>query len=165
MPESPLWLLSKNRHAEALLSLQWLRGWVSPKAVQSEFDELQKFSVASSTCAKCASTQSLCSHAQPTLRRKMHELTRKRNLRPFFLLSLAFFIVNFSGVYAIRPYMVQILNAYGIPISSNWASMVVGLAGMCGTITCVCFVAVIGKRRLYLISLGAACTSILALGE
>lgn len=34
-----------------------------------------------------------------------------------------FAIANFSGFYAMRPFLVQILKAYGTPISPNKASV------------------------------------------
>lgn len=52
-----------------------------------------------------------------------------------------------------RPYIVLILNTYGTPISPNWATVALGVTGIVGTITCVLTVKLIGKRRLFLISL------------
>lgn len=66
---------------------------------------------------------------------------------------------------AMRPYIVQILKSYGSPINSNYASVILGLTGICGTITCVVTVKFVGKRRLYLISLSGVCMSGLALGK
>lgn len=160
-----MWLLSKGRDNDARESLQWLRGWVSPDAVKTEFDALKQFRMWANGCTECTNANIQCKHLPPTFMNKLHDLCQPRNLQPFCLLSMAFFIVNFCGIYAMRPYLVQILQVYRIPISSNWASVGVGLAGMCGTITCVCFVALIGKRRLYLISLSAACAAIFGLGR
>ena len=41
VPEAPIWLLSKGRRIEAQKALCWLRGWVEPAAVQTEYDELE----------------------------------------------------------------------------------------------------------------------------
>lgn len=88
-----------------------------------------------------------------------------------------------------RPYIVQILKSYGIPLSPNWATVsklqmacalfilicnilfrhivqvILGLTGIFGTITCVCVVKLTGKRRLYLFSLAGLCVAIIALGK
>ncbi|CAG5008347.1 unnamed protein product [Parnassius apollo] len=41
VPESPHWLVSKKRHADARKSLQWLRGWTTPQAVEAELKDIQ----------------------------------------------------------------------------------------------------------------------------
>lgn len=123
IPETPLWLLSKDRETDALKSLQWLRGWVSPKAVENEFNGLVRYNEVSKSCAKCVKAELKCTHPPPTIREQFKELLRKRNLKPFFLLSFAFFIAQFNGMFAMRPYIVQILKAYGIPVSPNWGTV------------------------------------------
>lgn len=88
-----------------------------------------------------------------------------------------------------RPFLVQILKAYGTPISANKASVSglrscpfqfvlngalirsicsllqvnVALFGTFGTITSICAVKLIGKRVLFLFSLGAACIAMFSL--
>lgn len=153
IPETPLWLLSKGRHEDALKSLQWLRGWVSPKAVEKEFAEIVRYNEYSKACAECVKAEQKCTHPPPTTIQKLQELIRKRTLKPFAVLLIVFFIAQFSGMHAMRPYIVLILNTYGTPISPNWATVALGVTGIVGTITCVLTVKLIGKRRLFLISL------------
>lgn len=43
IPDSPVWLLDKNRKQDALHALCWLRGWVSEDKVKAEFEELCRY--------------------------------------------------------------------------------------------------------------------------
>lgn len=123
-----MWLLSKNRTEEAQKSLQWLRGWVSPKAVEKEFAEIKRYSEFSKACSDCVKSNEKCPHPPPTAVQKLKELTRKRTLKPFSLLVIIYLFTHFSGMHAMRPYIVLILKAYGTPISANYATVVLGMA-------------------------------------
>lgn len=164
VPETPLWLLSKKRDDEALLSLRWLRGWVSSNAVENEFTELKRYSDTSSSCVACQKNAVQCSHPPADVFEKIKELSRKRTLRPFAVVMFCFMISQFCGTNAIRAYMVQIVKAFGIPIDANWAIVVVGVTVIVGNIICVCFVRLIGKRRLYFISLVGSSINCFGLG-
>lgn len=165
VPETPLWLLSKKRDEEALVSLQWLRGWVSPKAVETEFSEMKRYSETSNACVACHKEAVKCSHPPADLREKIKELSRKRTMRPFAIVIFCFAISQFSGMTSIRPYMVQIFKAYAIPIDANWATVVVGVMGLVANIVCMSVVKVFGKRRLYFVSLTGTALSCFALGK
>lgn len=93
-----MWLLSKNRSKEALQSLQWLRGWVPAKNVEKEFAEMQRYNVHSNSCGSCQKSKSICEHPPPTLKQKLQELIRKRNLKPFTLALLCFAFSQFIGI-------------------------------------------------------------------
>lgn len=123
------WLMSKNREAEALKSLQWLRGWVSPNHVKDEFDEIKNFNDYSKSCSACIKAERPCTHPPPTARDKFQELLRRRTMKPFIILLSVFCIGQFSGTHAMRPYMVQILRSYGSPISPNWATVCTTMTG------------------------------------
>ena len=137
VPETPMWLLSKGRKDDALKSLQWLRGWVSPKAVDKEFKEMLRYSEHASKCKFCQKTGSKCDHPPPTEIEKFKELTRKRILRPFALVMSYFAFVQFTGIQGMRPFLVQIFQAYKVPIDASWATVSIGLVGIFANIICM----------------------------
>lgn len=158
-------MLSKSRKDDARRSLQWLRGWVPAKAVEREFDELQRYEEASRACPECEKHGSKCTHPAPALPEKMRDLLRKRTLKPFFIITLMFFVLQFSGMFAMRPYIMQILDIYGVPFSPSQTTAVLGLLGIFACIILLCIVRVVGKRNIYLWSIGGTFVTCFALSK
>lgn len=124
LPETPLWLLSKGRVADAQRSLQWLRGWVPANAVATEFAEMQRYSKLCNSCIVCQKAGTVpCPHPPAGFAETARELRRKRTLRPFALIMFCFVVAQFSGMHSIRPYMVQIFAVYGVPVDPNWTTV------------------------------------------
>uniref|UniRef100_U5EU35 Putative transmembrane transport n=1 Tax=Corethrella appendiculata TaxID=1370023 RepID=U5EU35_9DIPT len=155
VPETPLWLLSRNRTDEALKSLQWLRGWVSPTAVDKEFKEMQRYNENSSKCILCQKSKVpvKCNHPPPSEFQKFKELLRKRTMKPFILVMVYFGFCQFSGLPAMRPFLVQIFQAYNLPIDASWATVIVGFLSLIANIVCMTLIKFVGKRKLSLFSM------------
>lgn len=165
VPETPIWLLSKDRPGDALKALQWLRGWVPIETVQAEFDELKRYSRHSKSCAPCIVQQTTCTHAPPTFEEKIRSIGDRGTRRPLSLMLLLYVIVYFSSLISMRPYIVQIFDSYGTHIASTTATTYLYLLAIFANIFMMAMVRVCGKRQLYLWSLGVGAISCILLGK
>lgn len=164
VPETPYWLLSKHRKEDALKSLMWLRGWVpSPKYVEKEFNEIQRYSEESNRCVACQKLGIKCSHPAANAKELLRELYRKRTLKPFVLVIIMFCFAQFSGLASMRPYLVQIFQTYAVPIDASWATVVIGIMGFFANILSMIVIKPLGKRKIGLISMIGTCISIISL--
>lgn len=152
VPESPSWLLLKNRPNDAEKSLRWLRGWTSPQTIHTEFTELQNYSRASNACVACAKQSIACEHPQPTFCDKIGELKRKRTLKPMVLVFCLHFFLEFCIVTVWQPYIIQLLKAFGTPINANLATVISAGLGISACFFLIATVKKVGRRRLYLTS-------------
>lgn len=123
IPESPIWLMTKNREAEALKSLKWLRGWKVDDIVQAEFEELQRYKEYSNTCTACRKANAICSHSPPTLANNFYEITRRKTVKPIVIFITCGFFSYTCGSHHLMTYVVQIMNTYHLPIDANWATV------------------------------------------
>lgn len=152
VPESPYWLLYKDRPKDAMASLQWLRGWVSPQTVHKEFTELQTFSNISNACVYCEKQSVRCYHPKASLLDKIKVLKRERYANPCILMFSLIFFNEFSAMIIWQSYIIQVLNALGSPIHPNWATVLNSAIGFCASIFLISTVKKLGKRKLYLTS-------------
>lgn len=127
LPETPLWLLSKNRVADAERSLRWLRGWRSRQEVADEFAEMQRYSETAVGCPECQSSDTAikCTHSPAGFADNMREMLRKPTMRPMGLVLFCFLIAHFGGMVSIRSYLVQIFQVFGVSkiIDPNWMTV------------------------------------------
>lgn len=153
VPETPIWLLAKKRECQAERSLQWLRGWVSPKAVSAELNQLKRVSELSTSCMECEKQEIKCEHPPPSLLDKCKDMTRKRTLKPFVLVSILFVLMQFSGMFATRPFIVSILISFGINFDANFVTVILGAIGILANFCILFSVRLLGKRNIYLYSM------------
>ncbi|CAB0001158.1 unnamed protein product, partial [Nesidiocoris tenuis] len=146
IPETPLWLMARGREADAKKSLQWLRGWVSPQAVEKEVNELKRYSDASykkrlkgydnpavvldentpnglrimAFLLQVKGSEQEIVEKEPS---KMELLTQACNdffrpavLKPFAFIIVFFFISNWTGVSSTRPYLIKLIEEFQFPI-------------------------------------------------
>lgn len=117
MPETPIWLLSRYRDEEASKSLRWLRGWVSESEIQKELNELKEYRDFANSCPDCLYLRIKCNHPLPSLMEKVTGLFQASYAKPMLIMLIVTFFSHFLGIYHIMPYMAQILNTYGLPVS------------------------------------------------
>ncbi|XP_058117746.1 solute carrier family 2, facilitated glucose transporter member 10-like [Anopheles ziemanni] len=141
IPESPVWLASKGRLEESKSALAWLRGWVSKEDVDEEFKELEQ------QMTKAAELQK-----DFTIIDKARLYTQRAFLQPFGIILLCFFIGHFSGMTTLQTYAVQIFHTLKAPINKYYATCLLGLTELIGTLFCVFLVHRTGKRPLVFIS-------------
>lgn len=75
------------------------------------------------------------------------------------------FLMQFTAVFAMRPYIIPILNAHGISMDANMVTVIFGVLGLIANVMIVTFIQWLGKRRIYLYSMVAYCGSCVGLGE
>ncbi|XP_055609067.1 uncharacterized protein LOC129756270 isoform X2 [Uranotaenia lowii] len=141
VPESPVWLIGKGRHRQARQSLAWLRGWVQEDQIESEFYELQKHMQIIAEREKESDFSS-----------GLKRYTSRTFLQPFGIISLCFFVGHFSGMTTLQTYAVQIFHTLKAPIDKYYATTLLGVAELLGTLFCVGLVHFSGKRPLVFIS-------------
>ena len=127
--------------------MRWLRGWVSADVVRDEFEQLQNPNTLLSACI---------THTDDVKKTTFHDnvkdLKRKRVLKPIIIIVTLIFLSVSSATAVTRPYLIQLLKAYGIPTDATLTASVICSIALSGTCCFLLSVKKIGKRRLYLIS-------------
>ncbi|XP_025194957.1 facilitated trehalose transporter Tret1-like isoform X2 [Melanaphis sacchari] len=123
-PESPSWLASKGRVADAGKSLMWLRR--KPSLADKELAEILN-NLADGGDADSPSAPALRDFATPAV------------WKPFLILVCFFVLQEASGIYIILYYAVNFLQVAGSTVDSNVASIAVAVLRLIMSVTgCVC---------------------------
>lgn len=150
---------------------------------------MKRYNDSSNSCEACKKSSLKCTHQieTQTTWQAIKELSRKRSLKPYFIILIMCTTTFFSGTHHLNVYMVQILNAYHGPMDPTVAmvclqksshfcfnntrliadfvliQIIVSCIGMCGTFAGVIGLKMMGKRKLYLSALTGATLSDLVL--
>lgn len=146
MPESPVWLRSKNRFKEAEESTAWLK--LPPPPVVDN-----KLSMEMNPLDKTEETKST----------KSIYFTRPIMLPLIIGLSLLV-LQQISGIDAIIFFTVEIFRASGSSINEHLATIMVGLVQLVSNIAALFVVDKSGRKPLLLISAVLMCISMASMG-
>ncbi|KAJ8683312.1 hypothetical protein QAD02_019104 [Eretmocerus hayati] len=146
IPDSPHWLANKNRFHKAEKSLAWLRGWVSLWHVNSEVQTLkdayyERIPVSNGS----KSRDSANSDANKTVN---HIKYYERSFYiPLCSVIYMFTIRNLSGCLLIKIFSGIIFQKISAPSSEYLTAFIFALR-VSGTLTYICCVKTIGKKKL-----------------
>lgn len=130
LPETPVWLASRNRTDEAKEALLWLRG--PGLDVDKEYQEL---------CEANAKRK----ENKDSLLRALH----KPNVwKPFLILLVFFALQQLSGIYVILFYAVNVLKDIGVNVNKYTASIGIGVIRLFTSILGVGLANHFGKKIL-----------------
>lgn len=149
VPESPHWLILKNRLSDARKSIAWLRGWATLEEIEPEFKELCQYIASNENNEKLdeQKTKSM------SIIENMKLYTKKNFLWPYAVVSFTFFLHHFSGGNTLQTYAVQIFASLRAPVDKYVATVYLGLAEVLGCAFCMIMIRKLGKRKLNFVSL------------
>lgn len=146
IPESPLWLIANGKNEEAKKSLCWLRGWVKPEIIKTEYLELIRYNEVSGI------RYGKVDIGKNSLSLKLAQITKPSVYRPLRLVMIVFFISYIVCLLHCKPYFSQIMNKVGLSDDQNLLFVIFAVLQNAGCIILVLSVKHLGKRFLAVIS-------------
>ncbi|KAB0797814.1 hypothetical protein PPYR_08807 [Photinus pyralis] len=141
VPESPHWLIMNNKEEEARKSLAWLRGWTKTENIEGEFVEICKYLDQHGVNKKMG------------IREKTGFFFKKNFLWPFGLVMFVYFLVYFTGGITLLTYSVNIFKTFEVPIDNYYATLLLGVTQLLGSLCLLSLVRKLGKRVILFFAL------------
>lgn len=159
VPESPHWLITKNRLMEARKSLAWLRGWTTLEEIDSEYRDLcmvlGKNPVTGVDNHAFDGDNTIpigevvkSSHKKHSKLELLKQFGKKSFIGPYLLIGLAFYLGHFSGMTTLQTFAVQIFQTLKAPIDKYYCTLLLGIVELLAALLCVTAIHYTGKRPL-----------------
>ena len=143
VPETPIWLRDRGRLDEAMASLKRFRG--VPKDAQLSSSLLHE----------------LAQRPQRKKQNLMKHLMKRNALVPFAIMLSYFFFQQFSGIFVVIYYAVNIIESAGITIDPYLGAVLIGFTRFVGTVLVAGVSSRFGRRIPSIVS-GAGMTIFMA---
>lgn len=140
VPESPSWLISKDRTEDGIKAFRWLRGYSdeASKELTGLLEQNQKRKL---------------SNAKLTIKEKLDKLKQPEVYKPLVIMIIFFMTAQFSGVNAVAFYSVQILKStLGEGLNEYLAMIVIDIVRVVMSVVACILLRHYGRRPLAFVS-------------
>lgn len=141
VPESPSWLVKKDRNCETIEALSWFRRSIS--VAERELDQLKANKL------KNTHNKNISVYFQP------------ETIKPFMILLFLFLCQELSGIYTILFYAVSFFKDSDVQIDEYIASMIVGFVRFFMSILAAFLISKFPRKNLCMISATGMAASML----
>ncbi|XP_033335946.2 trehalose transporter 1-like protein [Megalopta genalis] len=128
VPETPIWLRDRGRLDEALETLKRFRG--IPKSAAPTSDQLQE----------------LRQRPQSKKQNLTKHLLKRNAVVPFAIMLAYFFFQQFSGIFVVVYYAVDIIQSAWIPLDPYLGAVLIGFTRLVGSILVAAVSGTLGRR-------------------
>ncbi len=150
-PESPIWLIRKDRIDEAFKTLLWLRG--NATIARTELNEnLSRINQEREASQIVTESNSLRDFLRPAV------------LKPITIIFSFILLFNLSGTYLIIYYAIDILSQVNLTMSAAHASVILSIVRLIVTVGFCWLFMKVKRRNIYLIAGIGSTVSTLVLG-
>lgn len=142
---------------EARQSLAWLRGWTTLEAVDSEYRDLC-LSLGKNPATGIdnpgfeGDNNSVIVRTpvvrKPTKMALVKKFGKRSFVLPYMLVGFSFYLGHFSGMTTLQTFAVQIFQTLKAPIDKYYATMLLGIVELLGSLLCVIAIHYTGRRPL-----------------
>ena len=91
-------------------------------------------------------------------------LLERETRRPLVLIVVFFQLAGMGGMMSIRPFLIEVLDAFHVPLNANWSTVVMTVTGFLGSLLLIVFINRVGKRVMALSSSAVCAACCLLLG-
>ncbi|PNF29285.1 hypothetical protein B7P43_G08957 [Cryptotermes secundus] len=93
------------------------------------------------------------------------EMLKPQTLRPLGIVNPCFFLLHWGGLSSIKPYLVHVLQNFGLGEAASWTTVGSGVTSVAGGVCLFVLVHWVGKRKLSLVALAgsAACCLVITI--
>ncbi|VVC39586.1 Sugar transporter, conserved site,Major facilitator superfamily domain,Major facilitator, sugar [Cinara cedri] len=150
-PDSPMWLLSKNRKEEAKQTFKKLRGGASEENCIKEFQDMilytSKMDLIDSPTKETKSN---------SLSDSFYNFIEPETLKPFQMLVIITFFNNVLSGQPFVPYLMSVFDTFKTPLHSAWSMTINMTCGVLGNVVTIIVISRIGKRTLTLSTMASS---------
>ena len=153
-PESPVWLMTKNREEEARQALVKLRGEHNTDIIADDILRMK------ANIQKDGDVQEL---ERKSITGTMALILDPTFLKPFFVILLFFFCLDWGGAVPIQFYAVSILEHANVPIDPYWIASILAFVRVTFGIVNIALAKQLKRRILYFMSVASMIAATLML--
>uniref|UniRef100_A0A1B6FHS8 Major facilitator superfamily (MFS) profile domain-containing protein n=1 Tax=Cuerna arida TaxID=1464854 RepID=A0A1B6FHS8_9HEMI len=169
VPDSPAWLVTKERVRDAEKAYQWLRGWVRPEDVKHELAAIVNYVKETQSVKMVNSVENpaVPTKESPEAKKapsRLQLLMEPGVRKAFRIVFLYLIIMACSSLWGMRPFFIEILEKIGSPMQPHTVLAICGGLQTVGSILGGIAIKLMGKRHLSFLSLGLCTFSCLGLG-